>query len=146
MQTDSLENSSDLVSIQSPLRCLLVDDEPLILMVLSKFLANTNTELVSTSNAADAITAAESERFDILITDRFMPGMDGMTLAKILKRRHPYLKTIVISGIPPSCTTQIDAFLQKPFTQAGLLEIVHSLTPPEKRSNQGTPACAPVSA
>jgi len=146
MQTDSLENSVDLVSIQSPLRCLLVDDEPLILMVLSKFLANTNTELVSTSNAADAITAAESERFDILITDRFMPGMDGMTLAKILKRRQPYLKTIVISGVPPSCTTQIDAFLQKPFTQAGLLEIVNSLTPPEKRSNQGAPACAPVSA
>ena len=112
------------------LRYLLVDDEPLILLVLTNFLSNTDGYFTKASNSAEAFAAFEKDYFDVIITDLFMPGMDGVTLARILKRRHPTLKVILMSGINPPAIHGGDAFLLKPFTQNQLITTVNEITQP----------------
>lgn len=110
------------------MRVLLVDDEPLILLILAGFLEGGAWETVAAKNADDALGKFEPGKFDIVITDRTMPGVDGLQLSEALKQRQPGLRVILISGMSPSAPLPApesggpDAFLAKPFTQKALLE------------------------
>ena len=112
-------------------RFLIVDDEPLILWITSDFLSGIAGGIVQASNAREAISAFTTGDFDILITDRFMPGMDGIALSRLLKTKHPTLKVILISGVAGKLSFPIhggpDLFLPKPFTQEQLLESVRQV-------------------
>lgn len=106
-------------------RILLVDDEPLILVILSGFLESSAAHLAEANNAEEALSAFNRDQFDVVITDRFMPGMDGLELSRTLKQRVPAPKVILISGMNGRLGTEPetgpDAFLSKPFTQEELL-------------------------
>jgi two-component system cell cycle response regulator CpdR len=57
---------------------LLVDDEPLVCVVAAMMLEDLGCEVVTASDAADALEKLSTNpRIGILITDINMPGMDG---------------------------------------------------------------------
>lgn len=119
-------------------RVLLVDDEPLILVITNDFLAGIASSVTQASNAREALAAFETGEFDLLITDRFMPGIDGLGLTRILKAKNPHLKVILISGfagkMPVEQEGGPDAFLLKPFSREQLLQSMRQvleLTPAE---------------
>ncbi len=66
---------------------LIVDDEPINLDIICAHLENENYELVRATNGRDAwsILEADPARFDVMILDRRMPGMDGMELLANIK-------------------------------------------------------------
>jgi CheY-like chemotaxis protein len=115
-------------------RVLLVDDEPLILLVLAGFLQEHVSECVEAENGARALALFHPGAFDLVITDKNMPGMDGLQLSREIKKRHPTQKVLLVSGVqsqsahPPPSDGGPDAFLAKPFTRAGVLECVTRLT------------------
>jgi CheY-like chemotaxis protein len=120
---------------QFPLgRVLLVDDEPLILLVLNGFLQEHVTECVEAEGGAQALDLFEPGAFELVITDMNMPGMDGLQLTREIKKRHPSQKVLLISGVQSRGTHSApsaggpDAFLAKPFTRAGVVECVARLT------------------
>lgn len=113
-------------------RFLIVDDEPLIVRIISDFLAEVATALGKASSGEEALEIFAAEEFDVLITDRFMPGIDGIALVKHVKEKRPTLKTILISGIHTKPLTEsgeevADLFLPKPFSKAELLREVERL-------------------
>ena len=113
-------------------RILLVDDEPLILLILSGFLQDGPFECVEAANSDSALAAFSSSQFDLVITDRTMPGMNGVELTKILKSKCPKAAVLLISGMrPPDLMPPSeggpDAFLFKPFTRESLLNCVSQL-------------------
>ena len=77
------------MSAPTPLRVLLVDDEPLARLRLRTLLGDCRTPpAVVTAEAADAqqaLTALRHTQFDLLLLDINMPGMDGVTLARSLR-------------------------------------------------------------
>lgn len=115
-------------------RVLIVDDEPLVLLVVAGFLQEHVAECVEAENGTDALNKFEPGAFDLVITDRTMSGMSGLELTRELKQRHPHQKVLLISGVhserpyPSPAEGGPDAFLEKPFTRAGLLECVATLT------------------
>ncbi len=117
-------------------RVLVVDDEPLILLVVAGFLQGHVAECVEAKSGAEALDHFQPGAFDLVITDRTMPGMDGLELTREIKQRHPLQKVMLISGIhsqgayPSPSDGGPDAFLSKPFTRAGILECVTKLTLP----------------
>jgi DNA-binding NtrC family response regulator len=77
---------------------LLVDDEVSFVEPISKRLT-VRGFAVSTANdgAAGLATLAEKE-IDVVVLDVSMPGMDGITALSEIKRRHPLVEVIVLTG------------------------------------------------
>ncbi len=79
---------------------LLVEDEDPVRLFSARALRNKGyrvVEATSGEGALDIINAGE-EKVDLMITDVVMPRMDGPTLIKAVRERHPDMKVIFISG------------------------------------------------
>lgn len=79
-------------------RILLVDDESSLLYLLSFVLEADGIKTEKATNGAEAVAALEGMDFDLIITDFNMPGMHGVELAKIAKKRLPHIPIIMITG------------------------------------------------
>jgi response regulator RpfG family c-di-GMP phosphodiesterase len=67
------------------------DDEAQSLLVAQILAADTNLKIISTADSHDALKKAEMHEPDIIISDYYMPGMDGAELCKRIKQ-HPILR------------------------------------------------------
>ncbi len=79
-------------------KILLVDDEPGILKVLKIYLQDAGYLVSTEGDGIKAATAIDSGSFDIVMTDIRMPGMDGISLLKHIKRSNPHTEVIMITG------------------------------------------------
>ncbi len=113
----------------SPKKVLVVDDDAGVVILTKRFLAIGGYEATGAADAAEALRLVESESWDLVITDRSMPGMDGEELAERIKYRTPKVPIIVITGFPNSVLhpDRVDAILRKPFQSAELLAQVEQL-------------------
>jgi two-component system response regulator GlrR len=111
-------------------RILVVDDDPDILDLLSAWLdgAGYNVHCVASAEQALAYLAAHRPR--LIITDLRLEGMDGMQLFNQVRRRHPYLPVIMLSGkaeIPDALQATSEGiweFLTKSIGMEELLAVV----------------------
>ncbi len=80
------------------IKCVIVDDEPLALNMVSKFIEKTHfLELVGAfDNAIDALTFIESNRIQLLFLDIQMADLTGMELARILAKNENTNKPLII--------------------------------------------------
>ena len=98
-------------------RVLIVDDEPAVRDVLTRYLLNDGHQPSSAANGEEALNRVREEIFDFIIVDLGMPGMSGLELAdtlKILGQKH---WVILITGFSLSSdqpTTAVDYVLKKP--------------------------------
>jgi cyclic di-GMP phosphodiesterase len=79
-------------------RVLCVDDEPLMLRLASRLLARMGLVATTASNGVDALKVFDAERFDLVMTDIRMPGMDGHAFLAAIRARDPQVPVIVASG------------------------------------------------
>ena len=109
---------------------LVVEDEPLVLMLALEMIGDQGLEAVSASNADEAIRILESRSdIEIVFTDINMPGsMDGLKLAHAVRGRWPPIRFIVTSAIlNRSALPEGSVFLLKPYTSAQLSDALHKL-------------------
>jgi CheY-like chemotaxis protein len=79
---------------------LVVEDEPLLLMMAAEIVEEAGFEAIPAHNADEAILILESRNdISILFTDVRMPGsMDGVRLAAAVRDRWPPIELVVVSG------------------------------------------------
>ncbi|GBD45062.1 Chemotaxis protein CheA [bacterium HR40] len=81
------------------IRVLLVDDSRFFRSLLSPILANRGFEVVAAESAEEALRLlGEGERFDVVVSDLEMPGMDGFALAETCRARGLRLPLIALSS------------------------------------------------
>ncbi|AWK89240.1 hybrid sensor histidine kinase/response regulator (plasmid) [Azospirillum thermophilum] len=80
------------------LRILLVEDEVLIRLATAEMLADLGHEVIEAGDAEEALSLAETEAVDLLMTDLTLPGLSGGELADRLRQRIPGLPVIFASG------------------------------------------------
>ena len=80
-------------------KILIVDDEAKVRSVLMDHLENGGSECQTSSNAFDALNKIRSERFSLIISDVMMPGMSGMELLRLVKKKDPETAFIMITGL-----------------------------------------------
>ena len=102
---------------------LLVEDEEMVLRFTSQLLRKLGYEVVGAPSAEDALKAvAKGGRFDLLLTDVLLPGMDGLELFRRLAAERGNFPVVFMSGYTDNVLAEKGlqetgaAFLQKPFS------------------------------
>ena len=80
---------------------LVVDDIDLVRLTLRKFLERGGHKVSASASAEDAEEAMRRSRPDIVVTDVWMPGMDGLTLIGSLREKYADTPIIAITGGAP---------------------------------------------
>lgn len=111
----------------------LLDPDPWIRDSFSLFFECTDCRLRVFDNVADALRAVETERFDVIICDHGMPGVDGVAFLKEAGRLRPDAVRILVAGYPVDEVAEMAAregihnCLQKPFTVDAFERILREL-------------------
>jgi two-component system, NtrC family, sensor kinase len=79
-------------------RLLLVDDESVLLKNLSRLTERAGAVTHLAENAEEAMTILDTTPIDVSVLDVRMPGMDGITLLKEIKKQWPDLEVILMTG------------------------------------------------
>lgn len=100
---------------------LVVDDEPVILSALAELFGQEYTIFLA-ANAAEALEILGRERVHVVVSDYKMPGMDGISLLVEVKKRHPGVVRVLMTGyadmqlvIRALNEGEIHRFLSKPY-------------------------------
>lgn len=131
-------------------RVLVVEDEPSLRNLLDKFLSEHACCVVAVTDGRSALKYLNSGRAapDLILTDVSLPGMDGYDLVREVKRRHPEIMVVILSGLVEetvrrNADPQPDAILKKPITLRELGDVVFGMLGMEggdsgvKRSGEG---------
>jgi PAS domain S-box-containing protein len=100
---------------------LLVDDDPDVRSVTSMMLSSLGYSVVEAENGDEALKKIDSA-IDLVLTDFAMPNMTGAELAEIVKREHPELPIMFITGFADIDILDVDQQLivQKPYKEEEL--------------------------
>lgn len=79
-------------------KILLVDDEPDFLNSLAQRLRLRGLNVLTADSGADALWTLDQERVQVVVLDVKMPGMDGVTALGEIKKRHPGVEVIMLTG------------------------------------------------
>ena len=124
---------------QRPLRVLVVEDSPIGREVLARALPRINAEVTWAPNGSEALKAFAAGRFDVILMDLRMPGMDGVTAIREMRAaeaetRAPPTPIIVVSAHATAddklATFQAgaDLHLAKPYDVPSLLGTIQGMT------------------
>ena len=115
------------------LRILVVDDNSLILMSLSRFLKKIAL-VKAASTAEEALEAIEEQHYDLCFLDFILPGMTGLDAMKIINEQSPKTKVAFMTGslLDEAMKEQVDnyayTFIEKPFALSDIEGVVERVT------------------
>jgi CheY-like chemotaxis protein len=79
-------------------RILVVDDEPAVRRMLKEMLEEVGHDVDTAAEGDAALAMFRRSAFDLVITDIFMPGREGISTIAELRRDHPALPIVALSG------------------------------------------------
>lgn len=106
---------------------LIVDDEPAIRHLLSRWLGDAGHTCAEAENADAALAAMAASAAPVVFCDIQMPGHDGLWLTRQLRTQYPTTAIVLATGIttvPPNISMQsgVLAYLVKPFRREAVLD------------------------
>ncbi len=112
---------------------LLVDDEQIVRRSMGRLLRQAGFDVTEAADGAEAIAYYSRRKYDLVLMDLDMPGMDGEQTQARLVILDPYIRIVFASGhVDPKREASVRArgalaFLQKPFTLQVLSELVSEI-------------------
>jgi DNA-binding NtrC family response regulator len=80
------------------MKIMLVDDEELFLTNAQLLLSRKGYDVIIATSGEEALQKLSSTRIDLIVLDVKMPGMDGLTALKEIKKQHPTVEVIMLTG------------------------------------------------
>ncbi len=115
---------------------LVVDDDPAVRRSLVGMLERAGYRLSEASNGRAALAVLAGSQVDVVLTDLIMPGQEGLELIREIRRLHPHIKVIAISGafggqfLRTAELMGADTSLRKPVRAETLCEAISRVTSP----------------
>jgi CheY-like chemotaxis protein len=113
---------------------LLVEDSPEVSMTVREILVGAGHTVTSAGTGNEALDKLKERSFDLIVSDIWMPGMDGISLLKEVRGAGNQVPVIVISGgapnapltytAPLAATFGANEVIYKPFEKDELLNAV----------------------
>lgn len=79
-------------------RILVIDDDPMARIVISEMLISEGHEPFMANDGSEGLEAFFKEKFDLVITDIIMPGVEGIQTIIELRKKFQDVKIIAVSG------------------------------------------------
>ena len=120
------------------LNILVVDDDVRIRRFLGRVLVKAGYQVAEAANGLEALTILKTDDVDGIITDVFMPEMDGMELIRAARKIDQQLIIIAVSGgykryngsmLKPAKMLGADHTIKKPVDATELLDLIRRLIP-----------------
>jgi len=120
-------------------RIIVIDDQEPIRRIVRRALEQEGHEVLDASEGEMGMQLLERHTADVVITDIFMPGQDGILTLRQIRKQFPAVKVIVISGGDSTGLLDLrhDAellgavkSLQKPFNAREIMDVVRSVLGP----------------
>jgi signal transduction histidine kinase/DNA-binding response OmpR family regulator len=108
-------------------RVLVVDDEEVIRRILGEFFAGQSILADVVSSSEEALDKLEQVEYAAVVTDKNLPGIDGIELLERIKQRWPRVEVLIITGYASveSALSAIELgafdYIPKPFPSLGLV-------------------------
>ena len=114
------------------LRILVVDDDPNVCDVARLYLEKQRAEVIAMSDGTEALEYLEHAGADLIILDLMMPGMDGLTMCRELRKKST-IPIIMLTAKAAEYDRIVgldlgaDDYITKPFSPSELVSRVNSL-------------------
>jgi len=111
--------------IPKDLKILLVEDNAQVREFAGQLLEEFHCQVVSASNAEEALAALEQQEFDLLFSDVVMPGTSGLDLARLARERCPDLPIVLATGYSEEISERASLefeIIRKPYGAEALSE------------------------
>jgi CheY-like chemotaxis protein len=120
-------------------RILIVDDNSLGLAARRSVLEELGHKVVTSTAPQDALELCGKQRFDIVVTDYKMPKMTGVEFISRLRKQHPAIRVILISGFTDTlglneANTGADIVMQKSSHEVS--QLIRSVNRLMRKQNQ----------
>lgn len=112
------------------LKIMVLDDEPIVCKRLQPALEKLGFEVDTFTQSLEALHHIKENKYDIIITDLKMKGIDGMAFLQEAKKQHPATEVIVITGFATLETAKesfqkgVFDFIAKPFKLSEIQDVV----------------------
>jgi two-component system response regulator HydG len=127
---------------RTPGKILVIDDDKSARLLLERVLTRAGHTVTLVDSGEQGLELLAKETYDLIITDKNLPGMDGLEVLRLARTRHPRLQAVVITGFPtPETKTSANdlgvfSYVTKPF---GILDILGTCDG-AIRASRGDPA------
>jgi CheY-like chemotaxis protein len=114
-------------------KVLVVDDNNDLRIVVSKMLSRLGYEVSSADSGENGLSIFLENKFDIVLSDYEMPGIDGVAFACSVKKSSPCTPVVIMTGAGKETvfsreSTAVDEVISKPFTLAEINETIQNLS------------------
>jgi len=118
-------------------RVIVIDDDTELRAELAERLRDAGFEVSEATDGAAGLSLHRDRPADVVVTDIFMPGQEGMETVHELRSAYPDIKIVAISGgyarlgkydfVTAAKAIGADRFLRKPFKTAELVGTIREL-------------------
>ncbi len=142
-RTDTSDSRTQRVA-KRRLRVLAADDEPVLRLVIERSLSAAGHSVVAVEDGAAAKDRLLREEFDVVVSDRAMPKLDGDSLYQETTRERPeyrgrfvFLSGSAFESLPDDVRQDGCVLVAKPFEEVDLLRAVDSIGSQEREPARG---------
>ncbi|MDP3025634.1 MAG: response regulator [candidate division Zixibacteria bacterium] len=118
---------------------LVIDDEPIVLDSCRRILHDEGFEVNGVMDGREGLKKIEEDKYDAVLVDWKLPEIDGMEVLRIIKKNHPDIIVVMITGYPSvesavkAMKLGVSDYVSKPFTPEELKEaLVNALAHSER--------------
>ena len=123
------------IRVRLPSRVLVVDDSSTTRSIVRKILSASRfkLEIAEAQEGIQALKQIGSGKFDLVVLDYNMPGLNGVETLSEIKRQHPRLCVVMMTGTPDEAVAEkarsagAAAFLKKPFYPSDIDAVLYSV-------------------
>ncbi len=108
-------------------RILVIEDDHSARLLLERTLTRAGHEVASAEDGEEGLALLEVRKFDGVLADKNLPGLDGLSVLRRARERHPSIFTVLLTAFPSresraaARELRVDGYVAKPF---GLREIL----------------------
>ena len=106
------------------------DDDRSARVLLERVISRAGHTVVCVEDAEAGLIELARVPFDVLITDKNLPGVDGLEVLKVAREKNPRTRAIIVTGFPNEETKRaaahlgVHAYVAKPFGVHDILDLV----------------------
>jgi CheY-like chemotaxis protein len=130
-ETITTVSANPFLAPAAPDLILLIDDDDFIADIVEQILSRSGKRVLRARNGAEGnrFFLAHEAEISLVMVDRFLPDLDGVSICRTLRQLAPHLPIILMSGMDVPAAAELAAkgptvFLSKPFFASQVRELV----------------------